>query len=368
MYAVSPRFLKALTGSHRIVTRVDAFYNGALTLADLSISDGSVSVDRGSKIRRSLSLTIPNLSLLPWDATDPLAVYGQTLVVSRGIWFADAPEMVPLGTFRIDEPSADIHDGPITLTGKSSEAAIQDDKFIVPTSTRGYGGCVSAITALIRSTLPDAAIVNATSDNRDPVCAVATWDANTDRWDAVTQIATSMNAEIFVDALDRFVIVDNKTVATATVAWEVADGAGGTLVSAGRQMSRTNVFNRVVVSGENTAAGTVPVSGVAYDNDPNSPTRWGGPFGKATKTYSSSLFTTNGACTSAAGYMLADAMAPNIQTSLATIPNPALEAGDCLRVNAAGRKDLFLAQSLTVPLTAEGNFSITLRGGKEDIA
>lgn len=366
MYAVSSRFLKALTGSHRIVTKVDAFYDGELTLADLPISDGSVSVDRGSKIRRSLSLTIPDLSLLPWDATDPLAVYGQTLVVSRGIWFADAPEMVPLGTFRIDEPSADVHEGPITLTGKSSEAAIQDDKFLVPTSTRGYGSCVLAITAFIRATLPDAVIVNATSDNRDPVCAVATWDANTDRWDAVTQIATAMNAEIFVDALDRFIIVDIPTVDTTPVSWEVADGEGGTLMSAGRQMSRTNVFNRVVVSGENTSAGTAPTSGVAYDNDPNSPTRWDGPFGKVTKTYSSSLFTTSGACQAAAGYMLADAMAPNIQTSLATIPNPALEAGDCLRINYAGRKDLFISQSLAVPLTAEGNFSITLRGGKED--
>ncbi|MGW1828829.1 DUF5047 domain-containing protein [Streptomyces tubercidicus] len=350
------------------MTRVDAFYDGELTLADIPISEGSVTLDRGSKIRRSLSLTVPDLSLLPWDATDPLAVYGQTLVVSRGIWFADAPEMVLLGTFRIDEPSADVHEGPITLTGKSSEAAIQDDKFLVPTSTRGYGSCVLAITALIRATLPDAVIVNATSDSRDPVCAVATWDANADRWDAVVQIAAAMNAEIFVDALDRFVIVDIPTVDTSTVAWEVADGEGGTLMSAGRQMSRTNVFNRVVATGENAAAGTAPSYGVAYDNDPNSPTRWGGPFGKVTKTISNSLLTTAGACTAAAGYALADAMAPNIQTSLATIPNPALEAGDCLRVNCVGRKDLFITQSLSVPLTAEGSFPITLRGGKEDTA
>ncbi|MFD9205965.1 DUF5047 domain-containing protein [Streptomyces sioyaensis] len=345
---------------------MDAYYNGALAVADLPISDGSVSVDRGSKIRRTLSLTVDDLSLLPWDATDPLAVYGQELVVSRGIWFADAPEMVPLGTFIIDEPNADVHTGPITLTGKSRELSIQDDKFLAPTSTRGYGGCVSAITALIRGTLPNAVVVNLTSDGRDPALPVATWDTNADRWDAVAQIATSMNAEIYVDALDRFVIVDIPTVATAAVAWDVADGEGGTLVSAGRQMSRSNVFNRVVVSGENTASGSAPVSGVAYDNDPNSPTRWGGPFGKITKTYSSALFTTNGACAAAAGYMLADALAPNIQASLATIPNPALEAGDCLRVNAAGRKDLFIVQSLSVPLTAEGSFSVTLRGGKED--
>ncbi|MFF1684503.1 MULTISPECIES: DUF5047 domain-containing protein [unclassified Streptomyces] len=368
MYAVSNLFRQALTSSHQIVTRVDAYYGGALVAADIPIADGSVSVDRGSKTRRSLSLTVADVGYLPWDVADPLAVYGQQLVVSRGIRFTHGDEMVPLGTFRINEPQGDVHDGPVTLTGVTAEATIADDIFMVPTSTKGYGNCLQAIEFLIRQTLPDAAIINLTADQRNPVCPVATWDAGGDRWDAVIQVATAMRAEIYVDPIGRFVISDLPDPLTTPVAWDIAEGEGGTLVSASRQMSRTNVFNAVVVSGENSASESVPVSAVAYDNNPTSPTRWGGPYGRVPKNYSSALLITQGDCQAAANYMLADLTAPNIQTSLTTIPNPALEAGDCIRVSYAGRKELFIAQSFSVPLTAETDFPITLRGGKEDAA
>lgn len=369
MHTVTPAFRQALTTSHTIVTRVDAYYGGALTVADLPIGDGAVTLDRGSKVRRSLSLTISDVAYLPWAATDPLAVYGQQLVVSRGIRFSDgSTEMVSLGTFRIDEPTADVHYGPVTLTGKSSEAMIQDDRFMVPTSTLGYSTCVEAITYLIRQTLPSAVVVNATAGARNPACAVAVWDAQGDRWDAATQIATSMNAELSVDATDRFVISDVPNVLDANVAWDIAEGDGGTLMAAARQMSRTSVYNAVVASGENSAANTAPVSAVAYDNDPNSPTRWGGPYGHVPRFYSSALLTSTGACQSAANSMLFDATAPNIQTAVAAVPNPAMEAADCLRISYEGRKELFIAQSLTIPLTAEGTFTLALRGGKESTA
>lgn len=367
MYPISDNFRKALTTSHQIITRVDAHYGGQLVASDIPVADGSVSVDRGSKARRSLSLTVADPSYLPWDASDPLAVYGQTLVVSRGIRFSHGDEMVPLGTFRINEPQGDVHEGPVTLTGVTAEAVIQEDTFLVPTSTKGYGNCIQAIEFLIRQTLPTVPIVNLTSDSRNPVCPVATWDAGADRWEAVVQIATAMRAEIYVDVIGRFVIVDLPDPLTAPVVWDIADGEGGTLVSASRQMSRTAVFNAVVVSGENSASDAAPVSAVAYDNAPTSPTRWGGTYGRVPKHYSSALLITQGDCQAAANYMLADLTAPNVQTSISAIPNPAIEAGDCLRVSYAGRKELFIVQSFSVPLTAEGDFPITLRGGKEDV-
>jgi hypothetical protein len=367
MQPVSSQFLTALTTSHSMVTQVTAMYAGAVTVADLPVTDGSVTVDRGSKVRRTLSLTMGDPSYLPWGPLDPLAVYGQTLVVSRGIRFAgNAVETVPLGTFRIAEPQGDTLTGPVTLTGQSSECYIIDDKFVVPTTTRGYSTCVDAITYLIRQTLPNAVIVNATTGARNPACAVVTWNANSDRWDAVQQIALAMQAEIYVDALDRFVLADIPEVLSASVVWDIAEGEGGTLMSASRQMSRTAVYNAVVASGENTSSTTAPVSAVAYDNAPSSPTRWDGPYGHVPKVISSGLWTTVGQCQSAANYALFDAIAPNVATAVTAIPNPALEAGDCLRVAHSGRKELFIAQSFTIPLTAEGSASLVLRGGKED--
>ncbi|MFG2292052.1 DUF5047 domain-containing protein [Streptomyces sp. NPDC048603] len=366
MQTTTANFRKALTTSHRMAVRVDAYYDGALIRPDIPVTDGSVTLDRGSKVRRSLSLTVPDLKLLPWDPSDPLAVYGQELVVKRGIALNGGTEWVTLGTFRIDEPAADVHMGPITLTGKSAEVSIQDDRFLQPTSTRGHSTCMNAIEFLIRETLPDAVIVNATHDNRNPACAVADWNSQGDRWDAVAQVARAMNAEIYCDATNRFVVADVPTPLTSAVVWDIAEGEGGTLMSAARTLSRTAVYNAVVASGENTASDTPPVSAISYDDDPASPTRWGGPFGRVPRFYSSALLTSVGACEAAADSMLFDATAPNVQTAIAAAPNPALEPGDCIRLRYAGRRNLFILQSLTIPLTAAGSSSITLRGGKEE--
>ncbi|WP_432157766.1 MULTISPECIES: DUF5047 domain-containing protein [unclassified Streptomyces] len=346
---------------------MDAYYGGVLTAASLPIVSGTVTVDRGSKTRRTLSLTVADPTYIPWDATDPLAAYGQQLVVSRGIRFSNgSEEWVPLGTFRINEPGGDVHLGPVTVTGASMECAVIDDAFQVPSTTRGLGGCVDAITALIRESLPDATVVNSTADSRNPLVAVANWDAGNDRWDAVVQIATAMQAEIYVDAQNRFVIADLPDLINGPVAWDVAEGEGGTLVSAARSMPRSGVYNAVVASGENTALGTAPVSATAKDTDPLSPTRWGGPFGKVTKFISSSLWTTTGACQAAAEYELFDAVAPSVRESVDSLPNPALEGNDIVRLIRAGRKTRALVQSLTIPLTPTEDFALTLRGSKED--
>ncbi|AKZ59161.1 hypothetical protein SAM23877_6116 [Streptomyces ambofaciens ATCC 23877] len=369
MYPVSPTFLRTLATSHTMVARVDAYFGGQLVRSNLPFDSGSVTVDRGSKSRRKLSLTIPDPSLLPWGETDVLAPYGQQLVVSRGIRYTNgAEEWVPLGTFRVDNPSGDVHLGPITVSGTSMESAIIDDKFQVPTTTRGLGGCVDAMTTLIRQTLPNAVVTNMTTGNRNPSVAVATWDAGNDRWDAITQIARAMSAEIYVDALDRFVVTDLPDVVNGPVAWDITEGEGGTLISSARSVSRTGVYNAVVASGENSASGSAPVSGTARDTDPGSPTRWGGPFGKVTKFISSALWITAGDCLSAANFALFDATAPNVETSLDSLPNPALEGNDIVRIAHAGRKERYLVQSLTVPLTADADFAVTLRGGKEDEA
>ncbi|MBT2412642.1 DUF5047 domain-containing protein [Streptomyces sp. ISL-12] len=369
MYPVSARFLQTLATSHTMLAKVDAYYNGALAASNIPFSAGTVTVDRGSKTRRSLSITIPDPRYLPWEETDLLAPYGQQLVVSRGIRYANGDEeWVPLGTFRINEPSGDVHTGPITVTGTTMESAIIDDVFRAPATTRGYGLCVDAIEMLIRQTLPNAVITNLTAGARNPSCAIATWDAGGNRWDAVAQIATAMQAEIYVDAQNRFVITDLPDLLNGTVSWEIGEGEGGTLITSTRSMSRTAVYNGVLASGENTASGVAPVSALVVDDEPTSPTRWGGPFGRVTKSISSALWVTTGACQAAAEYALFDAIAPNIQPAVDSLPNPALEGNDIVRLVIAGRKELCLVQSLSIPLTSDGDFSLTLRGGKEDTA
>ena len=257
-YPVSSRFEAALLASHQVATQVDAYYNGVLVQAGIPIVDGTVTVDRGSAVRRSLTLTVADTRLLPWSATDTLAPYGQQLVVRCGIVLGATTEWIPVGTFTIDSPGGDA-DGldALTLTGGTSEVLLQDAPFTAATTTRGYPDCVTAITALIRAVLPAAVVVNLTGDGRNPTIATTTWDAGTDRWDAVTQIAAAMSADIGCDALDRFVITDTPDPATATT-WDWDVTYAGTLITDTRQMQRTGVYNGVLVT-----AGVVVVGGDA---------------------------------------------------------------------------------------------------------
>lgn len=367
MYAVTSQFLAALKASHAATVKADAYYNGSLSMANVPIADGTVTVDRGSKVRRTLNLTVADPGLLPWGSTETLAPYGQQLVVQAGIQYpSGSVEWCPLGTFTIDSPSGDTEGltTQLTLTGSSAELLLQDSPFTAATSTKGYATCVDAITALIHAILPSATIVNSTSDGRNPAIPVKTWDAGADRWDAIAEIAAAMSAEIGVDAQNRFVIseIPNPAAATSSV-WDVA--YGGVLVRDTRGMARSGVYNGVLVTGENTSSNAPPVSYLATDSSSTSPTRWGGPLGQKLRVVSSPLVTTTGAAQSLAQALLRDALMPNISASVDVIPNPALDAGDILRlVHASGTKELAALQAMTFPLSLGGQCTLTLRGNK----
>ncbi|MDI5968058.1 RhuM family protein [Streptomyces sp. SL13] len=108
-------------------------------------------------------------------------------------------------------------------------------------------------------------------------------------------------------------------------------------------MTSDAVFNGVLVSGGNLSDNASPVSYLATDTGTASLTRWGGPFGQRLKAVSNSLCTTVGACQALAQATLRDALAPNIAATIGVVPNPALDAGDVVRVIHSGDAQLFFA-------------------------
>ncbi|MEU9560348.1 phage tail protein, partial [Streptomyces fumanus] len=123
--------------------------------------------------------------------------------------------------------------------------------------------------------------------------------------------------------------------------------------------------------GENAAENTPPVRGVAAITDTRDPLYYGGPFGRVTKSVSSSLVTTQVQATNMAKALLAKYRAPNRSVSLETVPNVALEAGDRIRVNygSAALPEIHVVQSFDVPLSVtNGAFNIATVAGKDDDA
>ncbi|MFE9886883.1 DUF5047 domain-containing protein [Streptomyces scopuliridis] len=364
MYAPpSSRFLPALSQSHVPYTEVQLIRTDGVVQV-LDHTGGSVTATRGSAVRRTCTVTVPDTSLIPVRPVDQLAIYGARLRILRGIRFPDGlVESVPLGEFRIDSVEGDPDFGPVTINGSGLEAIVADDRFTAAYSTRGGTAAVTAITGLIQATLPAAVIVNRASD---ATLGTTTWDAQGDRWAAVQACATAIGAEVYADADGQFVIAELPDIATAPIAWAVDAGTGGVLISANRAYSRDGMYNVVVASGENTEDNVAPVSATSMDDDPTSPTYWAGPFGRVPRFYSSSLLVTPSQCAAAAAKLLRDAVKPAATVSVEAAPNPCLEPGDVIRVTYGnGDRELHQIQSLTLDLGLSSTTMETI-GGKED--
>lgn len=362
MYPISARLLAAFSESHTPLFRADLFRaDGGVEVLD--IMGGSVPVDRGQAVRRTCSVTVADRSLIPRTATDKLSIYGAQIRISRGVAFGDGTtELVPLGVFRIDAVDGDVDTGPVTINGKSLECVVMDDKFTTP--YRASGTAVGAITALIQRSIPSASVISTVVD---AAIGPRTFDVQGDPWAAVTECAAVVGAEVYADPDGVFIIATLPDLLAVAPVWEVAAGEGGALVAAKRGMTAEGVFNGVLASGENTEANVAPVSALVVDTDPTSPTYWSGPFGHRPTFYSSAALTTTGACTAAATLKLRAAVAPNATADLSSLPNPALEPGDVIRVvYTDGTKELHQLQSFSVPLEIGGEFALTTISAKED--
>lgn len=362
MYPVSARFLQRIAENHTAVSEVQLFTTDG-RVVPIAHTGGSVTVDRTQAIRRTCSVTSDDVTLIPSTPADQLAVYGARLRIAVGVEYGDGTtEVVPQGVFRLDDVTGDPSLGPVTLQGKAIEVVVQDDKFTAP--YRAVGSVVSAITDLIRRSIPDAEIV---SEIDDILIGARTWDVGDDPWAAVQEVAATAGAECFTNGDGVFVITVLPDLLTATPVWDVEAAEGGVYVTGTRGMSAANVFNGVVASGESSGEATPPVRYLATDDEPGSPTLWGGPFGRRPMFYSSSTLTTVGACQNAAELKLRTAKKPNAKGDFSTLPNAALEVGDVMRVmHPDGLRELHQAASFAVPLDVGGDFPITTIAAKED--
>jgi hypothetical protein len=362
VYPVSERFLARLAESHTPVTQVQLFLTDGRVI-DLPHTGGSVTVDRSQAIRRTCTVTCPDPALIPRTPTDQLAVYGSRLRISRGVEYGDGTqELVPLGLFRLDSVDGDVSEGPVNLQGKDLSAVIADDKFI--TRYRASGTVVTAITSLIRRTLLDATIISLITDT---AIGSRWFDIEADPWAGCQEIAAAAGAEVYANADGEFVISTLPDLTTVEPVWAVEATEGGVYISGTRGMTSDGVYNGVLARGENSSENVPPVSALVVDNDPNSPTYWSGPYGRRPLFYSSSTLTTTAACQNAARLKLAEARAPNASGDISSLPNPALEPGDVLRVmHEDGSRELHQVASFSVPLDLGGDFPISTISAKED--
>jgi Domain of unknown function (DUF5047) len=345
-------FLEMLRYSHTVASTVDLYTANVLVKADIPIVDGSVTATRKANARRSFDLTI---GLHDWETLD-IDCYKSRVKINIGIeLIPGVRRTLPQGFFRVDGVQRSVL-GDLQVSGTSLESYVIDDRFFTPRTPPKGSGTIASIQALIVESMPDATFtVTATKDK--VVGMTAPWER--ERWEAVTALADSIDAEVFCAPTGLFVIQDKVDFGNTDVqaVWTVDAGPDGVLVSLTENHTRNQVYNAVVASGQSSDQDVPPVWDVATDNNPASPTWWGGPFGHVTRFYANPNFTSKDQCTAAAQNLLAESIAENCEVNFGMLPNPGLEPGDAIRVRTLNRTTRVHAiDELTIPLGL-GSFS-----------
>ena len=354
MRPVSAKWQRTVTGSHQIVVEARVVEPGLIGVNPpgtvVEIIDGSVSLDAGADIRSTLHLTVPGEGMWPTSTSDLLAPYGREIHVRRGIRYAAGrTEWVSLGYHRIHAiEQDDAPRGQIRILAYDRMAGIIDARLLSPRSWRSSATYGQVVDDLVREVYPWATIewddgTSARTLGRQVV-------AEEDRYAVLNDLVTSVGKIWYWD--HRGVLVIRSVPDPAQPVWTVSHGERGVLVQVGRRLSREGVYNAVVAVGEAVDA-SAPVRAVAYDDNPLSPTRWGGPFGQVPRIYSSPLLTTRAQAADAARSILQRSLGAPYSVDLTAVPNPALEPHDPVRVRYPGRSEVHVIDRLTIPLVAD---------------
>jgi hypothetical protein len=332
MWTISAGAATTLRSSHAVSARCTAYLPEGRVIRDVPLTGGSVTADAKSQVRRTASVTIADPRYWPGsryglDVLSPVS--GAELFLERGILVpGKGIEWVPVFTGPVQSISASypaVDAVTVALSDRSKKVA--DDRMDVPVQTRQGATCVQEITRLITESLPDADVLDLTGDT----ITAPVLDIDKERWaDGIEKLADAIAAEVFADQLGRF-IIRRQPVLSDTPVWVVDSGDTGVLVKANLELTREQVYNAVVASGERTD-GTPAVWAKVVDDEPASPTYYGGPFGRKVRYYSSSLLTTTAQAETTATALLARVRGYAAKVTVEALPNPALEPGDVIEV------------------------------------
>lgn len=353
-------FAPVVSGGHTLLTHV-RLVTGFPTGydpdgVDIPVRSGTVELDATADVFATLDLEIPGVDPetgRPWfprRAVDPLAPYGAELFVRVGVDLGDRTLWSPLGYFRIDDlDQPDAPDGPVRISGSDRMAGIIDARLVEPMEFSRTATYAQVVTALVQDAHP-LAVVAFDDDSGDRAIG-RRLIVEEDRYEALRDLAESLGKLVWWDGEGILRVADAPD-ATVPV-WHVRAGRNGVLVSAQRRVTRQGIYNAVVAQGEATSG--TPARAVVVDDGPLSPTRWGGPFGKVPRFYSSPLLTTRGQARAAAASILRRSLGVPYSVSLGAITNPALRPHDPIRVTLRdGSRDLHIVDTVSIPLTVGG--------------
>jgi hypothetical protein len=362
MLKASALMQEAARFSRTLSSRVDIYSGTKILYQNVPVTTGQLVADRGSSTRLNCNVTLA----LQRNEGQDINVQKCRFKAYRGIESIGVAERFQMGEFRVDELTRD-ETGVIQLTGAGLESYVIDARFIRPRTPPKGTSTIAFIVTLIQEALPSVPIrILATTDRL--ITATAPWDS--ERWDAITALADSVNAEVFCNANGEFVIADAPDLVNQAPVYLINEGDEGVLIHRKTKDTRDQVYNAVSSSGSSSDPNVLPVWGWAYDNDPTSPTYYfadplQGGFGQVPRFYESQFFNTDAQAQRVANNLLAQSLAANSTITFNTVPLGFLEVGDTVTVELIDATyENHLIQKSTVTLEIDGDMAVETLSSK----
>lgn len=230
------------------------------------------------------------------------------------------------------------------------------DVYYIPANTN----YATAIQQIIDNRLPGLQYNFQSTPMKTPKIILGTQLGN-DPWQDAQDMATAIGFELFFDAAGICTLREIPDPATGQSVWTFSDQANPTIAQLDRTLTDQTTYNYVICYGE-SVDNTVPVQAVAFDNDPNSPTYYLGPYGIVSTTFQSAMITTTAQAQAAANALLLAVKGASENVALTVVPNPALEPGDVVTVEVADAQisGTFLVNDIQTPLSAAQGQTLTV--------
>jgi len=376
-------FARIVAASHTIATRVDVLFDREVIAEGVAGVEGTISFDRSAARLASLSCTIADPLRMPATPTDHLSPFGYELRVWRGVESltgvgdsvvrrsdeaivsrtdgspvervgpsVTGTEMLPLGTFPIQQSSIGAFTRVTSITATDRSQLVSDARFEDNYQIAAGTNYVTAIQALIEDGVPGLEFLFPTTTFVTPLLTFAAQD---DRWAAAQRMTQAIGNEIYLDGLGRCAMRSEPTFDTEPV-FTVADASN--MIDVSMALDRAQAYNRVIAFSVNAATGD-QFRGVATDDDPTSPTFYDGPFGRKPRFYASEFIASNTQAASAAAAILASELGVAKMVNFVVLPDPRLECADVVRITNAslGIDSLHIIDNLTMTIGPESAMS-----------
>lgn len=400
MGAATQRFIDALSAPHQVYGYVDVTSPSGGTVRLANCIDGQVSADPTASYRRSATIVVvdasPTGALLPNDSGGILAPLGSEIRPYRGIDYDPTNpgtdvEVYPLGVFDLSSTTVEesvgtaggsygtggggsqppgvgsVNTGGIqySVTMFDRSRKISRDAFTDVWPVTAGTNLVSAIQQILARTIPNLSY-DAVGTTRTIPSTLA-FKVGDDPWVSATSLATSLGCELYFDVDGDVVIAPPVNVnALPSPSFSYIEGEGNSMTQLDALFTDDPGYNGVIVIGAAPSSTAAPVTAVAWDTEPSSPTYWKGSYGRVPQVVTDSTVTTVAEAQAEADSLLGGLLGFSAQLTATSWCNPALEVGDVVQVKRTplGVDGLYVLDAFTVPLRGYETQALTLRSNR----